>query len=207
MDWIIALLFQYKYFILLPLAMFQGSLTSLISGFLIYTGFINAGLAFIIIMLGDFIPDTIFYYIGYYGQNTKLVKKYVLDNKFFYDHINVINKLWSDHSRKTMLLGKMSYGFAVPFLLSAGMVRMPYRKFISYAMVVSTFHYGIILMVGYFLGSSYAKASFYMNFVQYGLALLALSFLVIYFFVLRYARKKIIDLVEAENKEIESKLI
>jgi len=205
MDWILILLLKYKYFVLLPLAMFQGSITSLISGFLVYRDFLNINLAFIILLLGDFIPDTIFYYIGYFGQNTKIVKRYVLENKIFFHHHKVISKLWSEHGRKTMTLGKLSYGFAIPFLVSAGMVKVPYRKFISYAMVVSTFHYGLIFLIGYLLGSSYASAKFYMNFLHYGLAIISISLLIIYFVIIRYARRKVIGLVEEEEKEIEGR--
>lgn len=202
MEWALILLLKYKYFVLLPLAMFQGSLTSLVSGFLVYQNLLNVWVAFGIILLGDFIPDTIFYYIGYHGQKNRIVKKYVLDNKFFSNHLTVINKLWFDHGRKTMTLGKMSYGFAIPFLLSAGMAKMPYRKYILYAMTVSFFHYGSILIIGYILGSSYTSADEYINYLHYGLAGLAISLLIIYVFIMRYARKKVIDLIKDEGKEV-----
>ena len=202
MDWVLELLLQYKYFVLLPLAMFQGSISSLISGFLIYQDLLNWAVAFIVILLGDFIPDTFFYCLGYFGRETKFVKKYVMDNKLFFHHHKVVNKLWAEHAKKTMTLGKLSYGFAIPFLITAGMVRLPYKKFISYAMTVSFFHYGTILLIGYLLGSSYAAAGFYVNFLHYGLTILSLTLLVIYFFAIRYARRKVISLVETEGKQI-----
>ena len=102
-------------------------------GFLIYNHTLNFWPAFIILLIGDIIPDSIFYYIGYHGGKTGMVKKYVLDNELFKDHLNVIEKLWQEHPKKTMFFGKLAYGMALPFLISAGVVKMPYKKFITSA--------------------------------------------------------------------------
>jgi len=200
MDWILISLLKYKYLLLFPLAVFQGSLASLVSGFLVYHGVFNFGLALLVLLLGDFIPDTVLYYVGYYGRENGVVKKYLLNNNFFSNHLNVIDNLWFKHGRKTMLLGKLSYGLAIPFLISAGSVKMPFKKFISYALVVSFFHYGLILFVGYFLGNSYASAGYYMNFISYGLAVITLGLFISYYFIVKYARKKIVNLAKAEEE-------
>ena len=202
MDLALALLLKYKYLTLFPLAVIEGPLVSLIVGFLIHQHVLNFWLAFAILLLGDIIPDSIFWCIGYYGRGTKIVKKYVLDNKLFANHLNVIEKLWTEHAKKTMFLGKLAYGMALPFLISAGVVKMPFKKFITYAVPVSIFQYGTIVLIGYFLGNSYNTASFYVGSIYRILAVFVVLCVIIYYLIIRYARKKIILLVEEEEKEM-----
>lgn len=195
------LLLKYKYLVLFPLAVFEGPLVSLVVGFLLYKGLINFWLAFLILLLGDIIPDTIFYLIGYYGRETKFVQNRVLKTKFFTNHLNVIEKLWLEHGRKTMFLGKLAYGMAIFFLTSAGLVRMPFRKFISYAVPVSIFQYGLIVLIGYLLGNSYVVASGYISSVYYLLGIVVVVCIVVYYLLVKYARKKIVMLIEEEERE------
>jgi membrane protein DedA with SNARE-associated domain len=203
MNTALALLSAHKYLALFPLAVVEGPLVSLVVGFLIHKQILSFWLSFLILLLGDIIPDSIFWCIGYYGRGTKMVKKYVLDNKLFANHLNVIERLWTEHTKKTMFLGKLAYGMALPFLISAGVIKMPFKKFITYAVPVSIFQYGTIVLIGYLLGNSYNAASFYVGSIYRVLAIFVILCIVIYYLIIRYARKKIILLVEEEEREVE----
>ncbi|MDB5259316.1 MAG: hypothetical protein JWO73_524 [Candidatus Taylorbacteria bacterium] len=192
METALALLLKYKYAVLFPLAAFEGPVISLVVGFLVHAGTFNFLIAYGILILGDLIPDTIFYCIGYYGNQTKVAQKYFAKSKFFREHFTVIEKLWKEHGRKTMFFGKLAYGLALPFLVSAGMAKMPYKKFISYAVPITLFQYGVIMGIGYGLGSSYALASGYIKYAYFGIAVLVAIFILAYIFLTKYARRKII---------------
>ncbi len=197
---LISLLTSYKYFSLFFLAIFEGPIVSFGAGFLIHVGILSLWPSYLILILGDIIPDTFFYFIGYWGGNTKFARKLVSRSSFFNKHFNLTEKLWTEHGRVTMFFSKLVYGMALPFLVSAGMVKMPFKKFIFYAIPVSIFQYGIIMFIGYGLGKLYVVGR-YVNLAYFIMAGLAVAVVVAYIAISKYARRKIIFIEKQEIKE------
>ncbi len=192
MESLILLLTKYGYFILFPLAAFEGPIISLAVGFLIYLGYFKFLTAYAILLLGDLIPDTIYYYIGRFGSKRKIMEKYG-------SRLNIIEKLWLEHGKKTMFFSKLAYTLSVPFLISAGLVKMPYRKFISYAFPVTLFQYGVLIALGYFLGHSYQIAERYIQYTYVIVAAILILFIISYILITKYARKRIKEMEQKEQ--------
>ncbi len=201
MEGILLLLLKYKYLILFPLAAFEGPIVGIIVGFLIFSGVLSFWPAFFTLLLGDIVPDTTFYSIGYFGQKSKFVEKYFLKSKFFINHIDIVKKLWHEHPLKTMFFGKLAAGMALPFLVSAGIVKVPYRKFITYTTPISIFQYSTLTAVGFYLGNSYAASFKYFDYAYVVLSFGILVFAIIYIIAVKYARKKMIDLEKTEQNK------
>lgn len=198
---IVSLLTNYKYLILVPLAAFEGPIVALAVGFLVHMGKLSFFPAYIIMLFGDIIPDSIYYYIGYSGLNAKWTQKVLNRSSFFQKHFDVVHRLWNEHTWATMFFGKLAYGMALPFLISAGMVKMPYKKFITRAIPITLFQYGTLMFIGYSSGGLYTAAIKYVHAAYYILAILVLIIATIYFFVSKYAKRKMIALEkESINK-------
>ena len=144
------------------------------------------------LILGDLIPDTIYYYIGRFGNKRKIMEKYG-------SRLNLIEKLWREHGKKTMFLSKLAYSLSIPFLISAGLVKMPFRKFISYAFPVTLFQYGVIMAIGYFLGHSYQLAERYIQYAYIIVAAILIVFIIGYILVVKYARRQIKEMEQEEQ--------
>lgn len=199
-TYLIDLLMQYRYLVLIPLAAFEGPVISLIVGFLVHGGYFNFWLAYLIMLSGDIGPDSIFYAIGFFGHRTQLAQKYFKNNSFLQNHFPTVEKLWRDHPWKMMFFGKLAYGLGLPLLVSAGMAKMPYKKFISLTIPISTFQYGIIMLIGYHSANLYESTFRYVNYGYLVLLAVAVVFFLLYFVAAsRYAKRKI---VEMENKEL-----
>ncbi|MDD5050744.1 MAG: VTT domain-containing protein [Candidatus Pacebacteria bacterium] len=196
------LLVTYKYAILFPLACFEGPIISLFVGFMVYAGYINFLPAYIVLLFGDIIPDSVYYFIGRYGNKSKLFAKYGSKFEFVSKNIKLIEYLWRDHGKKTMFFSKLAYGLSTPFLVSAGLVNMKWRRFISYALPVTIFQYAVFMTAGYFLGSSYFVAAKYIQDAGIIIALVILTaFIFLYRYFARYAKKKITEMeIEEEIK-------
>lgn len=184
-------LMHYKYIILFPLAVIEGPLVSFAAGFLVRTGVLNLWLTYLILLPADLIPDTMFYAIGYYGLNSKLVQNFIGRFSFFHNHFDRVEKLWKNHAWKTILLGKIAYGMALPFLMSAGMVKMPFKKFLWYTFQVTMLQYTIILAIGYASGHFYAMISRYIYVPYYFMGAVVIIFIVSYILVSKLARREI----------------
>ena len=199
MDYFVALLIKYKYIALFPVAAFEGPVVSLIVGFLVRLGYLEFIPAFCILILGDIIPDTIYYYIGRLGNKKNVVEKYFSKSSFFYKNFSLVEKLWKNHPKKTMFFSKVTYGLATPFLISAGLVKMPFKKFISYTIPITLFQFGTIMTIGYLLGHSYELATPYIKDATVGLIFVAIFIIAIYSFFVKYARKQISNMEEYDK--------
>lgn len=194
MNRFLILLMQYRYLALFPLAAFEGPIVSLIAGFLVHLGYISVLPAFGILILGDIIPDSAYFLLGRYGDQQKLVKKYGGRFKIVRGGFEIAEKMWRDHPRKTMFFSKLAYGLSIPFLISAGLVKMTYMKFLEYTVPATLFQYGVLMAVGYYLGKSFEKA---VGYIQYGgilIAVVLIVFIICYAIIIRYARKEIVKL-------------
>lgn len=199
MQAVLILLLKYKYWILFPLAAIEGPVVSILVGFLVYSGIFSFWPAFIILLFGDIVPDTIYFYIGYFSDRSKFIQKHFLQSEFFVNNFSVIRKLWNKHPNKTMIFGKLAYGMAIPFLISAGMVKMSYKKFISYTIPITMFQYGVIMFIGYYLGSSYERGIKYIDYAYFLLAFFVIIFIIFYILLAKYAQRKIISMEKEET--------
>ena len=191
---ILDMLMTYRYALLFPLACLEGPLVAIIVGFFIHLGFLSLVPSYALLILGDFFSDSFFYYIGRFKSKAKVIKEYGLRETIFSKHFNSIEKLWHTHGIKTMFFSKLAYGLSIPLLISAGVARIIYRKFIFYAFLVSIFQYGVFLALGYYFGQSYALAAHYVKFVGVIIAGIGIVFITIYLLIKRYAKKQIINM-------------
>lgn len=201
MSYFLLALSQYKYLILFPAAVLEATTASLLVGFLVKINILNFFIAFPILLLGDLIPDNLFYYLGYFGRNTKFVKKQILKSELFSGNLITIEKLWSKHGIKALIFCKLAYGIGLPFLLSAGIAKMPYKKFLTYSTIISVLKYGVLVLIGYLLGHSYALAEKYIGWMYIIISVFVLISILIYYILIKYTRNQINSLVEKNKRE------
>lgn len=202
---LLQLVITYRYFILFPVALFEGPVLAMTMGVVVKLGYLDPYITYGVFILCDFLPDTLFYYIGRYGIKTKFVKKYIEKFKIISGNLPLIEKLWRDHPKKTMFMSKLAYGLTPTFLISAGITTMSYRRFISYALPVSLIQYGVFLTLGYYLGYSYTAFSGYVAYTGYIIAGALVVFVALYIVFQKYITKKVVAMEEAEKKELAEK--
>ncbi len=195
---ILSLLFSYRYALLFPLACLEGPLVAILVGFFVHLGYLSFFPAYVLLILGDFFPDTFYYYIGRFGNKTKIIQKYSSRSTILSSNFERIEKLWHTHPMKTMFFSKLAYGLSIPLLISAGLAHMVYRKFISYALLVTIFQYGVFMILGYYFGQSYKLIASYAKTTGIIIALAGIVFIILFLLVKRYANKQIIQM-EKEN--------
>ncbi|PIR94944.1 hypothetical protein COT95_01415 [Candidatus Falkowbacteria bacterium CG10_big_fil_rev_8_21_14_0_10_37_6] len=194
MNYIISLIINNGYLILFPIAAIEGPIVSLAVGFLVSLGYFDFLLAYIILIFGDLVPDIIYYYFGRFGNKQKFVEKY--GNRFGLNLQNFghLENLWHNHGKKVMFLSKLSYGLSTPFLISSGLVNLPFKKFLAYALPVTFLQYAVIMTIGYVLGNSYLSAMPYIQDAGIIILIVAIIFVAGYILFSQYVRRKIIEM-------------
>ena len=114
---ILALILQYRYAILVPIALIAGFPTGLAVGVVLKLGYLNFFLSYACIMLGELIGDVGWYWIGYrWGESfSKRFGKYV---GLSHEHIDEAKRLFAHYDQRILLSSKLTTGFG--FAIRAG---------------------------------------------------------------------------------------
>ncbi|MFA5272648.1 MAG: hypothetical protein WC353_00635 [Candidatus Peribacter sp.] len=185
----IALLLAYRYWILFPLALVEGPMVSIIAGLLVSQGIFALVPAYTIIFLGDSLPDTLYYIAGRLSHKGNFLKRYGHRFGITEHRLAALEYLWQHHTVKSVMISKWAYGLSTVLLLSAGLVRLPSRKYFSYVVPLAMAQSAALLALGYFFGSSYLVISKYIEGVGWIVTAGIVVFLVMYFFASRYAKR------------------
>lgn len=189
---ILQLLTHYRYFILFPLAAFEGPIVSLFAGILVSLGYFNPFIAYTILLFGDLIPDTIYYFIGRRENSRIFLTKHGYKVGITEKRFETIEYLWKEHGFKTMFMSKLAYGLSTPFLITAGLSGMPLRRFLLFTIPVTVIQYGIFMFLGFYFGGSYQIISRYFKNAEIVIACLIVVVIVAYYFLTKYMQTELV---------------
>jgi membrane-associated protein len=164
MDHIIYLLTEYKYLILFPLAIVEGPIIAIISGFLCIGGFLNPLLVYPIIVFGDIIGDTLCYSLGRWGL-PNFIRKIGHRIGLTPERVERARVYFDANPKMTISLSKITLGVGVAGIYLAGNAKIPYAKFLGICLITSMLQYFIYLGIGLMFGHAYVLINHYLNFV------------------------------------------
>ncbi|HEY4477148.1 MAG TPA: DedA family protein [Candidatus Paceibacterota bacterium] len=173
------LLLTYKYAILFPIAIIEGPIISIIAGFLISSGHLNLYIVFGLLVLGDLIGDTIYYGIGRFGGNYFLKRWGWLLN-IDSQKLLKLEKRFENHGGKLLFFAK-AQGIGGAILAAAGVIKMPYARFMWLNAVATLIKSVILIMIGYYFGKAYSTINDYFNKIAIISTLLLVIVIIIYF--------------------------
>jgi len=149
------LIIEYRYVILVPLAIVEGPIVAFVAGTAASLGYFNLYALMAVFFVRDMGMDAFYYYSGYFGWQSPLAKKMLGKINIEESQLDEVRLLWEKYPAKTMFVGKLSYGIAQAFIVVAGMVKMRLRKFFGYGALVAIAQYGTLLLLGYFFGNAF----------------------------------------------------
>lgn len=185
---IIILLIAHKYLLLFPFTVIEGPIVTIIAGFLSSLGYLNAFIAYGIIVIGDIVGDCLYYALGYYGGQ-KFVGRWGRFLRITQENVESLEEHFKNHSGKTLIIGKFTHAVGAVVLVAAGMAKMPLWKFIWYNFIATLPKSLILLLIGFYFGETYNRISKYLDYTAIGTISLAVIFIVIYFIVRKASKK------------------
>lgn len=174
---ILHLLIAHRYAMLLILSLIEGPLVCLCAGIMIHFGYFSPFPAFLIIIVGDVVPNSISYTLGKISNHGKLTRNLLEKLNITEKHFEMLEKLWVKNTNKTMFLAKLAWGLGVPLFMSAGMTTLSFKKFLGSMTLVAALQYSVVLTLGYYLAHSYQLIITSNNYIEFG----GLTFSVIIF--------------------------
>lgn len=159
------LILAYKYWIILPLAILEGPIVTIVASFLASIGLLNIFFVYLLALSGDIIGDIIHYVLGRIGGR-KVIQKYgryfktseegidEVKLKFF----NTKYSLW-----KVITLSKITHAPSSAVMLVSGIIKIDFKQFLLITTVNNIFKVLVFVLIGYFFGKSYLMIENYIS--------------------------------------------
>lgn len=160
MENLYTLIATYKYALLLPIAIVEGPIVIIIASFLASLGLMSVVVVYCIGVLGNLTGDVLYYSMGRFGGRKFLVR---YGKRVGVDETKVarLDAHYENHLIKTLVVGKMTEGVGILTILSAGMAKVDFKKFITISVLAEIPKVFIIVCLGYFLGKFYVTIDIY----------------------------------------------
>jgi len=117
-------------------------------------GYFNPFIVFALSILGDVIPDMIYYGLGRWGR-VPFVKR--IGHRFGLTDARIVKmeETIKKHGGKTVAVLKLTPMLATPGLMMVGAMRMKFSKYLFYVVLVTLQKTLVFMAIGYFFGLSY----------------------------------------------------
>ncbi len=160
---------SHGYLLMFLVTLVEGPVITAAGAFAAKLGYFNIYLIFLISILGNLIPDVIYYAVGFWGR-IQLVDRYGRHFKLSKERIEKIERLMENHAVKTLIVVKLIPFLAVPGLMIAGAAKMPIKKYAVLSILIILPTSLAFLLIGYYAGAAYNKLSAYTNYAGYFIA-------------------------------------
>lgn len=160
---------SYGYWGMLPLMIIEGPIATIASAMLASLGAFNWIIVLLFSMAGDVIGDLIFYGLGYrYGIGfVKNVGRYIGITE---NQVLKMEKYFERHGGKTIFAVKSTTGLCWATFTAAGIVKMDFKKFVTYSIAGGVVWSGFLVAMGYFYGYLWREISKYIDWIGWAVA-------------------------------------
>jgi len=159
---ITALIIAYKYWAIVPIALFEAPLLSIVVGFFAMTGQLGLVPAFGIIVMGDFFGDTVLYVLGRWGR--PILERVGLHLKISAMQVEAGLAYFGRNDRRAIIISKLIHGVGFTGLIVAGSARVPYRRFAFTCVAVTISQSAVLVAVGMLSGKAYQTFAHYLGY-------------------------------------------
>jgi membrane protein DedA with SNARE-associated domain len=176
---------QHGYPLLFIVMLIEGPVITAAGAFAAALHYMNIWIVLLLSILANFIPDVIYYAIGYWGRE-KFLDKYGHYIGITPERIAATEKLAATHSGKSLLMIKMTPLLATPGLILVGATKMDIKKYAFWSIVIIIPSSLLYLIIGYYFGAAYNTIEHYLNLGIYVAIAAAVIVIAIAYFQRKY---------------------
>jgi membrane protein DedA with SNARE-associated domain len=151
------LAWQYKYALVFLGMIIEGPIVMVASGFFLRFGVFDLIPIYIVLVIGDLMADIMWYYVGYYYAEP-LIRKRGHFLGVTPEVFEKVKRLLHNHQTLILLGTKVTIGFglALGTVITAGAVKVPFKKYVILNLIGEMVLSAILLTVGYYSGHFYS---------------------------------------------------
>jgi membrane protein DedA with SNARE-associated domain len=182
------LLLQYAYPLMIPLSLIEGPLVALAGGAGAAAGRINPFFVFAIVMAGGLFQDLAYYGLGRWARKSDKARAWIERMKSVKQVLGPLKTAWRERLFLTLLASKFAYGLYGPILVTAGLSKAPFWRYLAESMALSAVVLAGWEAAGFALASAYGQLGPAANGVMLGLGAVGILGL---WLIGRWARKRL----------------
>ncbi|TSC70696.1 MAG: membrane-associated protein [Parcubacteria group bacterium Gr01-1014_49] len=150
---LLAFVEQSKYVLIFLGSFFEGSAVMMTTGLLWHVGTVEFWPAYLALLAGDISADIMWYIVGHFAARSFFIRW----GHFFGATPDVLEKVerrFNHYHTKILIISKltMGLGLAVPVLIVAGMMRVPFTRFVVINVLGGIVWVLFLMGVGYYFG-------------------------------------------------------
>ncbi len=162
-EWLIHLVNQHTYIVyavIVFVSFIEGPILSMLCGLLVKLGDVHFLPIYIALMIGDLIGDVFWYHVGYYF-GPRFVKRFGKYFSIYEKDVASVEKIFHKYKNRILIISKvtMGFGFALVTLVTAGMVKIPFRRYITLNFIGQFVWTGLLMIIGYEFGHVYESVN------------------------------------------------
>lgn len=159
-DWLIQLLQDHQYlfyFFVVFICIIEGPILTVLSGILVHLGAFPLIPIYIALVFGDLFGDVVWYWVGRkFGHPfvRKFGKYFSIEEK----EISTVTHVFQKYDTRILIISKltMGLGFSTVTLFTAGLVKVPFKKYFIINAAGQLFWTALLLAIGYIFGEWYS---------------------------------------------------
>ena len=173
---------DYGYWIIFPLMILEGPITTIMAGVLASLGAFNIWVVLFLSITADIFGDIFLYKIGWRWGYSFVDKagKYI---GITTERVKRIDKFFRKHGSKAVFMAKSTTGLCFATFIVAGIVKMDFKKFVKYSFLGGLIWSGFLVGMGYFYGYLWREISQYIEWAGWlSISLAMITFVVVSFY-------------------------
>ncbi len=172
---LIAMIQSHGLWVIAPLAVLEGPIVSVLTGWLVSLSLLNPFAAFAVLVLGDVVGDSLLY-AG--GRGLRLDKLPVIGPKLRLPRGQMVTLVRGirEHGVRLLVLGKLTHAAGFAVLIAAGAARMNLALFLLVNTLTSLPKTLAFMVLGYLFGHAHERIA---DWLQLGSGLLLAAFMAI----------------------------
>jgi membrane protein DedA with SNARE-associated domain len=141
----------YGYAALLPLAIVEGPVVTVLAAFLASRGILNVAIVYVIVVFGDLIGDVLHYAVGRWTLQWLASGRGRWSGRLRH-RVAALRAPIHLHAGRMLLFGKLTHSAGFAVLLAAGAAHVPMPRFLGYNLLGTLPKSLVLVLVGYFFG-------------------------------------------------------
>lgn len=139
----------WSYLLLALFVVVEGPVVTVLAGVAASAGFLKPDLVFLSAGMANLSADSVWYLVGHVSKKEHLLR---LGRRFGIRamHLERLQRSVRAHAFRFLFIAKVTYGFAVPLHLTAGLSRIPWRRWFPPVLVGEVIWTGGLVLFGYY---------------------------------------------------------
>ncbi|MEK7195152.1 MAG: DedA family protein [Patescibacteria group bacterium] len=173
---------------LFPIVVVEGPVVTVIAGFLSSLGHLSLFIAYWVIVAGDIAGDSIYYAVGRWGREG-FIERWGHYVGITVERVRRLEKYFTQHSGKTLMIGKITHAIGAVILIAAGVARVPFRRFVLFNFIPTLPKSLVFILIGYYFGQVYVKFDRYLEYATVAVIGLIILSAGIYFIIRKLGKR------------------